>query len=306
MSQTGKYVPLVLALLLGVGAIGVGGMLTSQSAPNAEGASTGSTYILGPARSLLSASLYQRADVYFHKGAPPSKEEAFESIFQKWKEAINPTEHRHTNAAETLEIMPWLRLATQADPHNIEPFLVACFWLNGECGRPDLALGVIEEALEKNPTRYEIYLEKGRLHLSNEQPDLAMKSFFTALSLLNTVEQTDPEQAKIDQSVILTTQSFLFEAQGNRDRAIEAARFNLSLNPNKPSLITRLEKLENEPIDPEQAQERLKELFSSKYVCSAEENGEHVHSEHCNHGAPAAEDTHDHEGHVHGPNCNHH
>ncbi|MEE9367681.1 MAG: hypothetical protein V3V05_02340 [Pontiella sp.] len=302
MSSSGKYFSLIVALALGVGAVGVGAMLTSQSTSNTTGSSAGSTYILGPARSLLSATLYQRADTYFHKGAPPNQEEAFESIFQKWKEAINPTEHRHTTAAETLEIMPWLRLATKTDPHNIEPYLVACYWLNGDCGRPDLALGVIEEAVGKNPDRYEIYLEKGRLHLSNNQPDQAMNSFFTTLTLLNTVEQTDPEQALIDRSTLLTIQSLLFEAQGSRTEAIEATRQNLALYPDRSSHSNRLIKLENEPLNPEQAQQQLAVLFTSKYVCAAEANGEHVHSENCSHGAPVVEDAQDH---VHGPSCNH-
>ena len=299
MSKPSKNLPLLSALLLCAVAVATGGLLTASSSKTG-GTDTGSIYILGPARALLSASLYQRADQYFHKGVKASKEEAFKSFFQKWHEALNPTEHLHAEATEILEIMPWLRLATQSDPHNIEAYLVAVFWLNGEINRPDLALEVIDEALLKNPGRYEIYLEKGRTLLTNDQLDLAAEAFDTTLTLLTEKKSDDPEQAQIDLSLIFSVQSYLYEAQNNREKAITAAENHQQLNPDKQHAAERLAHLQSEPLNPEAAKIRLQELFSNTYVCSSEE---HEHDEHCGCGDAHEEPKPD--EHVHGPSCNH-
>jgi len=280
-------------LLAGAVSAGMGAWLTGKNINGESGSNAASVYILGPARSLLSAGLYRQADVYFHKGVPAHKDEAFHGFFQKWKEAITPVKHAHASDKETLEIMPWLRLATQSDPHNIEAYLVAAFWLNGEGKSPALALEVIEEAIQKNPGHYEIYLEKGRLYLSNGEFQPAEEAFQTALTMLTHEEQSDPEQASIDMGLILMVQSYLFEVQGNRDAAIAATRQYLQRKPENQLAQERLAHLQSEPLNPDAATSRLKELFSNPYVCSEEE---HDHEEH------GHEDEH---GHVHGPDCNH-
>jgi tetratricopeptide (TPR) repeat protein len=321
VTPAGKHLPQLSALVLWVAAIGSGVYLSSASPAGSNGQSGGAAYLLGPARALLSASLYERADLYFHKGAPRHKEEAFQSIFQKWQKLINPDEHRHTDAAETLEIMPWLRLATQSDPHNIEAFMVAAYWLNGECGEPELALDVIREAAAHNPGRYEVYLEKGRILLSIDKPTAAMDAFESALTLVRNKEQSDPEQAAIDHSLLLTIQSYLHEAQGDRDGALRSAQRYIQLHPDRAQAAERLARLQSDPLDPAAAETRLKELFVSSYVCAeetasacgcahcAEADDGHVHDESCSH--EHEEHVHDencgheHEEHVHGPQCRH-
>jgi tetratricopeptide (TPR) repeat protein len=289
-------------------AIGAGSILTVSSSSGESGAMAGSTYILGPSRALLSAGLYKRADQYFHKGVPASKKEAFHGFFQKWKERLNPIEHLHAEATEILEVMPWLRLASQSDPHNIEIFLVAAHWLNGEGQSPDLALGVLEEALEKNPYRYEIYLEKGRLYLSNGNLDAASKAFQTTLTVLRQKPQDDLEQARIDTGLVLLVRSYIYEAQNDQEAALNAVTERLKMDPDHQNLIARMQQLKSGQLDPEAAISRLNELFSNSYVCSEEphsnssgcacsscETEEHIHDENCNHE----------QEHVHGSHCNH-
>ncbi len=308
MSVKEVRIPLLCALLLGTAAIGTGNILTASSSSGESGGMAGSTYILGPSRALLSAGLYKRADQYFHKGVPATKEEAFHGFFQKWKERLNPIEHLHAEATEILEVMPWLRLASQSDPHNIEIFLVAAHWLNGEGQSPDLALGVLEEALEKNPYRYEIYLEKGRLHLSNGNLEAASKAFQTTLNVLQQKPQEDPEQAQIDFGLVLLVRSYIYEAQNNQEAALNAITEYLKFQPGHQNLIARAQQLKSGQLDPEAAISRLNELFSNSYVCSQEQHSdnsscscsscgteEHIHDENCNHE----------QEHVHGPNCNH-
>jgi len=264
--------PVLIALAVCTAAITAGALLSARSPGSDDGTQTSSTYILGPARALLSKSLYTRADIYFHKGARYHREEAFHGFFQKWEEAIHPATHAHREGNETSEILPWLRLATQSDPRNIEIYLVAAYWLNGDCGRPDLALGAIGEAIEKNPERYELHLEAGRIHLSADQYKSAEVALRRALNLIIKPNQPDPEQAKIDLAFIYTAQSYLFEALENRAEAINSIEKRLLLNPGQPEVKARLAKLQSGLPDPEAAKARLYELFHKTHQCDRDDH----------------------------------
>ncbi len=282
-----------------IAAVATGSALLTHPGKGAAGEATGSLYILGPARSLLSAGLYERADTYFHKGVPHHKEEAFHGIFHKWKESITPREHAHAEGGEIEEIMPWLRLATQSDPHNIEVYLVASFWLNSECQRNDLAQQAIQEAIEKNPERYELPLELARLQLSGGEYGHATASFDQALALVTRPNQKDPDQAAIDLPTIYMAQSYVYEALGQREQAIHATREFLALRSSE-HFADRLEKLESGMLDPEAAKARLGELFQKEHSCERDDHDhdhDHECDEHCTHA--------DHAEHVHGPDCDH-
>ncbi|HSR87691.1 MAG TPA: hypothetical protein VLL07_01960, partial [Pontiella sp.] len=101
MSQAGTGTrALFSALLFGTTALGVGYLVLNQSAGTASGESSAALYILGPARALISEGLYARADLYFHKGAPAVKSEAFYGFYQRWKDAICPKLHAHAEGRE--------------------------------------------------------------------------------------------------------------------------------------------------------------------------------------------------------------
>jgi tetratricopeptide (TPR) repeat protein len=258
-------------------------LLSRKPAADGSGTQTGAIYILGPARSLLSQSLYERADVYFHRGAEHTHKEAFHGFFQKWKDSVCPTLHAHAQGREIQEILPWLRLATKSDPHNIEIYLVASFWLNGDCNRPDLAKEAIKEAMEQNPDRYELHQEMGRLHLDSSQPEAALDSLETALDILQNIEQTDQEQASIDLLFNHTARSYLYEALGNKEKTIEAIHEYLELKPNA-LFAERLKRLESGELDPEAAKTLLKRHFYKTHECERDDHDdEHVHGPDCNH-----------------------
>lgn len=273
---------LLIISILGIASIGTGTFLTALHRAGSTAQNSSEIYLLGPARSLLSNTLYTRADVYFHKGAARSRKEAFVSIFQKWGHIIHPSGHAHAEGDQISEIMPWLKLATQSDPHNIEVYLVASFWLNGECGRPDLARRAIQEAITRNPERYELYLEKGRLFLSAAEYDRAKKALLTSKKLLQNRVQTDPEQSSIDLTFILAASSYIFELQGNHDKALSTARENLKNNPDRNTYKQRVQLLESRQSTPVQAKEHLQILCKDKAIICHDEHDEHDKNHNCN------------------------
>lgn len=301
-----KNLPLISALCIGLVACATGTLLLTNPAP-VDGSQSGSSiYLLGPARALLSATLYERADLYFHKGTPHTKKVAFVGFFQKWKQAISPVEVQHATDTEVLEIMPWLRLATAADQKNIEAYLVASYWLNAECNKPEAALTVLHEAAKKNPGRYEIHLEIGRIRLHLNDMKAAATSFDHALALLEQKPVSDPEQADIDRSVLLTFRSYLYELEGHAEGAIAMVRRNKELHPERKALADRLEQLQNEPLDPERADEQIATIFKQTQKTIECDHDEHVCDGSCNHDEPAEhvhDENCDHEEHVHGPDC---
>ena len=262
--------PFRLLILILIGAmLSIGAWLTQNRPSRPDGSDPTAIYILGPARSLLSAELYERADLYFHKGVPHHKKEAFNDFFKNWKEQISPTKHAHAQGQETMEIMPWLRMATRSDPHNMEAYLVASYWME-QNNNLHLAQRIMDEAIRKNPKRYEPHKELGRLYTVNNQYDKAIESLQTALKKMGTPKS---EQAQIDQSSIYSTMSFLYESTENCDGAIKATEAFLRLNPDNPTFTERLATLRTGVTNPGESKKRLQMIFSK-----SNEDHEHEHA----------------------------
>lgn len=283
MSRLTEPLPILAVVAAGVAAAATGAVLLSQPQTEGEGTPRGSVYILGPARSMLAKGLYERADLYFHKGVGHKKEEAFHGFFQRWREQIVPSQHAHAEGREIEEILPWLRLATRSDPHNIEIYLVASYWLAGECGRPELARQAIEEAIAKNPDRYELHLEMGRLYLAESQYETALQWLNSAEQSMKSCDPADSEQAAIDIGFILMGRSYINEALGHYPEAIQATSDYLALKPEHAGIRQRLDRLQNGIFSPESARDKLKLLFHKEHECAYEDHDhdhdhDHLHS----------------------------
>jgi tetratricopeptide (TPR) repeat protein len=77
-----------------------------------------------------------------------------------------PDRHTHADergAAGTREILPWLRLAADLDPHNVEAHIVTCYWLRS-IGRNTEAVQLLREGLRNNPGQVELLFELGHYH----------------------------------------------------------------------------------------------------------------------------------------------
>ncbi|MGA2543994.1 MAG: hypothetical protein ABSG78_20790 [Verrucomicrobiota bacterium] len=179
--------------------------------------------LMGESRRLFANQFFVEADVYFHSGYYPtifdkpedeanldvnSKEEAethppapasgrrheadegggFLGPPRDWIERFGrhffPTEHTHLAGDKVREILPWLRLSADMDPHRIQTYLTASYWLRGTLGQPDEAEKFLREGLHANPDSFEIYLELGYVYLFNKKnPHLARSEFDLALQV---------------------------------------------------------------------------------------------------------------------------
>jgi tetratricopeptide (TPR) repeat protein len=76
--------------------------------------------------------------------------------------------HTHLGAGgNEREILPWLQLSADLDPHRIETYTVAAYWLRSRLNKPKEAEQFLREGLRSNPDSYEILLEIGLVYYAS-------------------------------------------------------------------------------------------------------------------------------------------
>ncbi len=239
--------------------------------------------LFGESRSALSADLYERADTFFHRGVTHTEARAFTNDWiQAWRADLSPASHRHAEGKSTAEILPWLQLATKADPHNVEASLVLAFWVSSGMKRPDLASRVLMDAQRMNPMDYRIPLEMGRIAIRVGDFDRAeMKLTATLARWPSHIPPTDRE-AMLDKAESLTLLGFISELGGSKAKAVAHFKNALAIFPERSYIVQRVAQLEAGETPPDSARERLAALVrqTAHDACKDEhqEPDEHPHT----------------------------
>lgn len=201
--------------------------------------------MLVASRMAMSDSLFEEADVFFHRGVEhESTNPVPPYLFRRVGEILAPCSHVHREGTEVKEIMPWLRLATRVNPRNVTAYRVAAFWMAGELARPDLARQLLLEAAVNNPGDYRIQIALGRVHVKNGKLDEARRSFDRALRLWPKPTLPEDDQARLDKGEILLFLGLLREAAGDRKGAVQAFADMLVLFPSRSGSRARAEDLQ--------------------------------------------------------------
>jgi hypothetical protein len=160
--------------------------------------------VLGDSTKMFANSFYVKADEYYHSGYYPSMfddnaafqtthmaadtgavssknhgdEHGFLGPTRNWIDAFGrhffPDRHTHldeggpeddlSTSDEVREILPWLKLAANLDPDNVQTYTVTAFWLRQRMNNPHEADAVLHEGLRNCPGSYDILFELGRLY----------------------------------------------------------------------------------------------------------------------------------------------
>ncbi len=235
--------------------------------------------VIGGGRSAVSAAMYEMADNYFHKGSRKVAKSAITNdCFQKWSREISPQKHRHAEGVDSVEILPWLRMATQADPHNVEAFLVMSFWLASGVKRADLAEQVLIDAQRMNPRDYRIPQEQGRLAVRGGRFSEARRKLEVALIRWPSGLAED-KQILLDKAEINTFLGFLYEEAGNRKEAVGYFKNALAIFPERAYIKERVTLLQGGRLPDETARQSLERLVQrmSEVHCTAESDGHDDH-----------------------------
>ncbi|MGD9874895.1 MAG: tetratricopeptide repeat protein [Kiritimatiellia bacterium] len=273
--------PWLLMFTLWTAAFSVLCSLPQEAWGHAGSEATVADRLLGSTRVLLADKLYERGDDYFHRGVPHQKAKAFTDFFQTWTEQIHPVGHVHATGKSVHEVMPWLDFTIRMNPHHIEAYLVASFWLAGDGERPDLAMEVLAGGLRSNPRDYQLYGERGRLYLLQGNDDLAEKSLRASIRLWPSGRNPNDEEVRYDLARNFSYLSVLRQAKGGLEEALDCARIAAQLMPENASLLKRLKALENGSASAEEAREIMNSIFplrgSNEHVCSRTEEHDHEH-----------------------------
>jgi tetratricopeptide (TPR) repeat protein len=98
-----------------------------------------------------------------------------------------PTVHTHLSeggangkqeSGAVREILPWLKLSAEMDPHEIATYLTASYWLRTSLDKPAEAAQFLREGLRANPDSYEILLELGRVYFYSRTNSFVARNIF--------------------------------------------------------------------------------------------------------------------------------
>ncbi len=234
--------------------------------------------VLGETEGLISALLYLKADVYFHRGYYPSIfDNTSESTGSKMeKTAGHPDEHGHNHekcekdySREPLdwidrfsrsfypsvhvhadeiprgqkEILPWLKLSATFDPHRIENYTVAAFWLRS-LGKINEAEEFLRDGLRANPGNPELLFELGKIY-KDDRKDITKARNILELSLARWREVTAKEK---EPDTFLLQQILVHLGQLERDQR------------NYPLAIKYFEELKKYSPNPQAIQKQIDEM----------------------------------------------
>lgn len=202
-------------------------------------------FLLGGSRHAFSADLFEQADIFFHRGAARhEKRVAMNDWIQRWRAEIRPEAHRHAEGMDSAEIIPWLRMATRTDPHNIDAWLVTAFWLETGLQRPDMAEQVLREAQRHNPGDYRVLLDRARLYVRSGRFTQAADLLDAALRRWPGHEDPQDRQSQLDKAEMCVYRAFLYEMKGRTPEAIASFKNALALFPERTYINERVHALE--------------------------------------------------------------
>jgi tetratricopeptide (TPR) repeat protein len=132
-----------------------------------------------------------------------------------------PSQHSHLQKGGERELLPWMRLAADLDPHNIDTYTITSYWLRSRLGKIDEAEQFLREGLRANPTSYEIYFELGRIYDENRQDQKMARTLWEiALRKWDELSKNSPQENNLVYDGIVGRLAKLEESEGNLPKAI--------------------------------------------------------------------------------------
>jgi tetratricopeptide (TPR) repeat protein len=243
--------------------------------------------VMGDSRQLFANHFFVKADVYFHSGYYPSifdqtiggtphmtaaKDEAtgteenaghdtdeeagFLGPPRDWIDRFGrhfyPSHHTHLDApGKAREILPWLRMSANLDPHRVETYTVAAYWLRQHLNKVDEAEQFLREGWRANPDSYEILFELGRVFDENRHdPGRARNVWELALRKWRERTARDGKQKEFLLEQILTRLGQLEEREGNWQKALSYLEELKGVSPNPAAIQQQIEELKRKTASP--------------------------------------------------------
>jgi len=267
--------PYLLLTLLATLCFSVATYLQPQAASwSQRGQDSVMKILLGDGRRLLANHLFTKADIYFHSGyyptifdsaGPPKEnhmadheehhegeheeeEENFMGKSRDWVDSFGRnfkvTKHTHLEHGREKEILPWLKLSAEMDPHLIDTYTVAAYWLANHLHKVPEAEQFLRDGLRENPKSYEILFALGRIYYNqNHDTERARNVWELALRRWREQETGKKEPDKIVFEEIVVNLGRLEEDQGSLSVAIKYYEEAKAVSPAPQNLQKQIDDL---------------------------------------------------------------
>ena len=130
---------------------------------------------------------HQEHDHHEESGAASGEHEDYgflgppKDFLDRFGRRFFPSRHTHLERpVDAKEVLPWLWISASLDPHRIDTFIVAAFWLRERVGQPQEAVRFLREGWRLNPNSYEILLELGRVYDENLHDTIHARNLWEA------------------------------------------------------------------------------------------------------------------------------
>jgi hypothetical protein len=199
------------------------------------------------------------------KGKNQGDELAFMGKPLDWIEALNrhfmPSKHTHLDeggaqglsvagkdlgegeGGEVREILPWLEISAELDPHHIETYMVAAYWLRQRMGRVNEAERVLREGLNANPGNSTLLFELGRIYHESRKNNTRARNLWE-LGVKNLDQQkTRSEQDDYMLFQLTLALSRMEESEGNLPAALRWLERSQTVAPNADEMKKQIDEL---------------------------------------------------------------
>jgi tetratricopeptide (TPR) repeat protein len=238
---------------------------------------------LGDARRMFANHFFTKADVYFHSGYYPTifdqaqerdshmtnlhghegddhadeeheKGSDFLGKPQDWIDRFSrhfyPSTHSHLDKpGEAKEILPWLRLSAELDPHRVATYTVGAYWLRTNMKKPREAEAFLRQGLNENPNSFEILFELGKLYLeSRHETNHAQNLLELALRRWDDQEAAGKKPDALACDEIVANLAHLEEERGNLEKALTYLELEATVSPAPEAVRKRIDEIRKKQV----------------------------------------------------------
>jgi len=166
--------------------------------------------LLGDGREFAADYFRTEADVYFHSGYYPSifdqarkQEESDADVMHpedasggdqeekgfmgepldwidRFSRNFRPSRHTHLPGQKIREILPWLKLSAELDPHNVQTYMITDYWLRGRLNASEEAEDFVRDGLKNNPHSPDLLFALGQIYLEDRKDYPRAKNLLVA------------------------------------------------------------------------------------------------------------------------------
>jgi len=153
------------------------------------------------------------------------------------------TEHTHLTGRQPRELLPWLKISAELDPHQINTYLVASYWLR-KTDKSAEAEKFIREGLEANPQDCELLFELGQIYLLDRKNlERAQRLFELSLTRWDAQESTKEKPDLILLANIASNLGRVEETRGQIASAISHLERARQASPQSAALAKQIDEL---------------------------------------------------------------